>query len=89
MDDERRPSGVGASFSPRFENGEQLSAINVHSLTMVVFFTSNVVSPPCSVYMGKDKVENEDLIRYGTDLDVWFHVDKVGLRPSSSFDGCS
>lgn len=27
--------------------------------------------------MGKDKVENEDLIKYGDEQDVWFHVDKV------------
>lgn len=27
--------------------------------------------------MGRDKVENEDLIKYGTDRDVWFHVDKL------------
>ncbi|KAG8997942.1 hypothetical protein FRB90_012405 [Tulasnella sp. 427] len=27
--------------------------------------------------MGRDKVENEDLIKYGTTADVWFHVDKL------------
>jgi hypothetical protein len=27
--------------------------------------------------MGKDKFENEDLIKYGWDTDVWFHVDKL------------
>lgn len=27
--------------------------------------------------MGRDKVENEDLIKYGDDDDVWFHVDKL------------
>lgn len=32
--------------------------------------------------MGKDKVENEDLIRYGDEDDVWFHVDKVSRRLS-------
>jgi len=26
--------------------------------------------------MGKDKVENEDLIKYGFPEDIWFHVDK-------------
>ncbi|CED85552.1 Predicted coiled-coil protein [Phaffia rhodozyma] len=44
---------------------------------MVVFFTSNVVDPPATIYMGKDKVENEDLIKYGTKEDIWFHVDKL------------
>lgn len=27
--------------------------------------------------MGKDKYENEELIRYGLDLDVWWHVDEL------------
>lgn len=44
---------------------------------MVVFFTSKVVSPPVTIYMGKDKVENEELLRYGLPSDVWFHVDKL------------
>lgn len=29
------------------------------------------------IYMGKDKHENEDLIRYGFPVDVWFHVDNL------------
>ncbi|KAJ1937696.1 hypothetical protein EC988_007815, partial [Linderina pennispora] len=44
---------------------------------MVLYFTSNVVDPPAMVYMGKDKFENEDLIKYGWPEDVWFHVDKL------------
>ncbi|KAG8696435.1 Coiled-coil domain-containing protein 25, partial [Ceratobasidium sp. 395] len=35
------------------------------------------VDPPAVIYMGKDKEENEDLIRYGWPQDVWFHVDKL------------
>ena len=27
-------------------------------------------------YMGRDKYENEELIKYGWEEDVWFHVDK-------------
>lgn len=27
------------------------------------------------IYMGKDKFENEDLLKYGFPEDVWFHVD--------------
>ncbi|KPI42799.1 Coiled-coil domain-containing protein 25 [Cyphellophora attinorum] len=42
---------------------------------MVYYFKSNVVDPPAFVYMGKDKVENEDLIRFGWDED--FHVDNL------------
>jgi len=44
---------------------------------MVFYFTSNVVDPPAMIYMGKDKYENEDLIKYGWEEDVWFHVDKL------------
>ncbi|TVY55821.1 Coiled-coil domain-containing protein [Lachnellula suecica] len=44
---------------------------------MVYYFTSNVVSPSAFVYVGKDKVENEDLIKFGMEEDVWFHADKL------------
>ncbi|KAK4506978.1 hypothetical protein PRZ48_000712 [Zasmidium cellare] len=44
---------------------------------MVFYFTSNVVQPAAYIYMGKDKVENEDLIAHGWDEDVWFHVDNL------------
>lgn len=29
------------------------------------------------MYMGKDKYENEDLIKYGLPEDIWFHVDDM------------
>uniref|UniRef100_A0A1I7VWF7 Coiled-coil domain-containing protein 25 n=2 Tax=Loa loa TaxID=7209 RepID=A0A1I7VWF7_LOALO len=44
---------------------------------MVIRFTSNVTDPPVMLYMGVDKFENENLIRWGWPEDVWFHVDKV------------
>lgn len=44
---------------------------------MVYYFTSNTVSPTAFIYVGKDKVENEELIKYGLDEDVWFHVDNL------------
>ncbi|KXS10421.1 DUF814-domain-containing protein [Gonapodya prolifera JEL478] len=44
---------------------------------MVFYFTSSVVDPPAQIYMGKDKFENEDLIKWGWEEDVWFHVDKL------------
>ncbi|KAJ3521931.1 hypothetical protein NMY22_g12104 [Coprinellus aureogranulatus] len=44
---------------------------------MVLFFTSTAVSPAATIYMGRDKVENEELIRYAWPQDVWFHVDKL------------
>ncbi|KAI9637834.1 uncharacterized protein MKK02DRAFT_35925 [Dioszegia hungarica] len=44
---------------------------------MVLFFTSKVVDPPVTIYMGRDKVENEELLKYGLPTDIWFHVDKL------------
>ncbi|EAT83928.1 hypothetical protein HBI56_061070 [Parastagonospora nodorum] len=44
---------------------------------MVYYFTSNTTSPSAYIYMGKDKVENEDLIKHGWDEDIWFHVDNL------------
>jgi predicted ribosome quality control (RQC) complex YloA/Tae2 family protein len=41
---------------------------------MVLFFTC-LSDPNIVIYMGKDKYENEELIKYAwPDLDVWFHV---------------
>ncbi|KAI9756409.1 MAG: hypothetical protein M1815_003670 [Lichina confinis] len=69
---------------------------------MVYYFTSNVVSPSAFLYVGKDKVENEELIKYGLEED--FHADKLSsahiyLRlnegesweniPSELLDDCS
>ncbi|KAI8923636.1 hypothetical protein BC831DRAFT_469953 [Entophlyctis helioformis] len=44
---------------------------------MVYYHTSDVVDPPALIYVGKDKFENEELIKYGWEEDVWFHVDKL------------
>ncbi|KAL2073352.1 hypothetical protein VTL71DRAFT_10676 [Oculimacula yallundae] len=44
---------------------------------MVYYFSSNAVAPSAQIYAGKDKVENEDLIKYGLEEDVWFHADKL------------
>ncbi|XP_054154495.1 coiled-coil domain-containing protein 25-like isoform X2 [Oppia nitens] len=60
---------------------------------MVYYFTTNVVSPPMTIFMGFDKHENEDLIRWGWPEDLWFHVDKessahvyLRLRPGQTLD---
>ncbi|KAJ7599909.1 cytoplasmic protein [Mycena floridula] len=44
---------------------------------MVLFFTSTASGAPVTLYMGRDKVENEELIRYAWPQDIWFHVDKL------------
>ena len=46
---------------------------------MVFYFLSTVCDPPTVLFMGRDKYENEDLIKHGWPEDVWFHVDKVIL----------
>jgi hypothetical protein len=61
---------------------------------MVFYFTSS-----CGeflLYMGKDKYENEDLIKYGLDEDVWFHVDDLSsahvylrMKPGMTLDDLS
>jgi hypothetical protein len=38
-------------------------------LEMVFFFTTK--NPAYVIYMGKDKYENEDLIKYGFPEDIW------------------
>merc|ERR1712115_92582 len=48
-----------------------------HTIKMVYYFTSKVVDPPVTLFMGFDKHENEELIKWGWPEDVWFHVDKV------------
>jgi len=60
---------------------------------MVYYFTSTVVDPPVTLFMGFDKHENEELIKWGWPEDVWFHVDKLSsahvylrLRPGESLD---
>ncbi|KAM6494262.1 cytoplasmic protein [Amanita muscaria] len=44
---------------------------------MVLFFTSTATDSPVTLYMGRDKFENEDLIKYAWPQDIWFHVDKL------------
>ncbi|KAI1831894.1 hypothetical protein DTO027I6_7309 [Penicillium roqueforti] len=52
---------------------------------MVFYFTSNVVEPSAFIYVGKDKFENEELIKYGLDNDVCAHV-YVRLREGETWD---
>ncbi|CAG0919739.1 unnamed protein product [Notodromas monacha] len=60
---------------------------------MVFYFTTNVVSPPVTLFMGLDKYENEDLIKWGWPEHVWFHVDKLSsahvyleLKPNETLE---
>ena len=40
---------------------------------MVYYFTSR---DGHTIYVGKDKFENEELIKYGLPIDIWFHADE-------------
>ena len=58
---------------------------------MVYYFKSR--SGEYTIYMGKDKYENEDLIKYGHPEDVWFHVDDLSsahvylrMKPGMTMD---
>ena len=45
---------------------------------MVFYYKTR--EPSYFVYVGRDKYENEELIKHGWDTDVWFHVDKVSCN---------
>ncbi|KAJ6830390.1 coiled-coil domain-containing protein 25 isoform X2 [Iris pallida] len=44
---------------------------------MVFYFKARPDVGDYTIFMGFDKFENEDLIKYGFPEDVWFHVDKM------------
>eukprot|EP00180_Rhodochaete_pulchella_P000608 Plantae.Rhodophyta-Rhodochaete_pulchella.ctg1446.p2 GENE.Plantae.Rhodophyta-Rhodochaete_pulchella.ctg1446~~Plantae.Rhodophyta-Rhodochaete_pulchella.ctg1446.p2 ORF type:complete len:212 (-),score=37.53 Plantae.Rhodophyta-Rhodochaete_pulchella.ctg1446:2973-3608(-) len=58
---------------------------------MVFFYTTSDAS--FAVYAGRDKYENETLLKYAWDEDVWFHVEKLSsahvylrLNPGQTLD---
>uniref|UniRef100_A0A1I7Z565 Coiled-coil domain-containing protein 25 n=1 Tax=Steinernema glaseri TaxID=37863 RepID=A0A1I7Z565_9BILA len=65
--------------SPRWPGGNRIFFRNPirQESKMVLKYYSNAVNPPAMIYMGRDKVENENLIRWGWPEDVWFHVDNL------------
>jgi len=48
---------------------------------MVYYFTA---IDGTMLYMGKDKYENEDLIKYGWPEDIWFHVSTKKKKNNNS-----
>ncbi|XP_022976647.1 coiled-coil domain-containing protein 25-like [Cucurbita maxima] len=44
---------------------------------MVYYFKARPDVGDYSIFMGLDKYENEELIKYGFPEDIWFHVDKM------------
>eukprot|EP00474_Spongospora_subterranea_P010713 CRZ11171.1 hypothetical protein [Spongospora subterranea] len=58
---------------------------------MVYYFTSTCDDQEFTIYMGKDKFENELLIAHGWPEDLWFHADNLSsahvyIRTPSSTD---
>lgn len=49
--------------------------IYIYDHAIMVFFFET--STGYVIYMGRDKFENEDLIKYGIPEDIWFHVDDL------------
>ncbi|KAA8525295.1 hypothetical protein F0562_007150 [Nyssa sinensis] len=45
--------------------------------TMVFYFKARPDAGDYTIFMGLDKFENEELIKYGFPEDIWFHVDKM------------
>ncbi|KAL6006222.1 hypothetical protein ACLOJK_040268 [Asimina triloba] len=45
--------------------------------SMVFYFKARPDVGDYTIFMGLDKYENEDLIKYGFPEDIWFHVDKM------------
>jgi hypothetical protein len=44
---------------------------------MVFYFKARPEAGDYTIFMGLDKYENEELIKFGFPEDVWFHVDKM------------
>ncbi|KAI5403336.1 Coiled-coil domain-containing protein 25 [Lathyrus oleraceus] len=44
---------------------------------MVFYFKARPEAGDFTIFMGLDKFENEELIKYGFIEDIWFHVDKM------------
>ncbi|KAL9253484.1 Coiled-coil domain-containing protein [Drosera capensis] len=44
---------------------------------MVFYFKARPEAGDYTIFMGLDKFENEELIKYGLPEDIWFHVDKM------------
>ncbi|CAN1837942.1 Coiled-coil domain-containing protein 25 [Linum perenne] len=44
---------------------------------MVFYFKARPEAGDYTIFMGLDKYENEELIKYGFPEDIWFHVEKM------------
>ena len=65
------PASFAYKLEPKLDNSSTFNLIPAHAFAMVFYFTSTVVDPPVTLFMGEDKHENENLIRWGWPEDVW------------------
>jgi len=66
---------LGRTFSPPSPSSQRNPYCCWPHEAMPFFFTPR--DPKYVIYMGKDKYENEELIKYGHPEDIWFHVDEL------------
>ncbi|KNZ57057.1 hypothetical protein VP01_2253g2 [Puccinia sorghi] len=66
-----------------FKSNGQFPSPVVDPANPVTLYVHSFYSSPDLFYMGKDKHENEELIKHAWGEDIWFHVDKVGEMLSS------
>jgi hypothetical protein len=44
-------------------------------ILQIIWYIILKTDPNYVIYMGRDKYENEELLKYAFDIDIWFHVD--------------
>lgn len=65
---------AGPSLSPC---RPRLATFSLECLTLMLHGLVYTTAPEgYMLYMGKDKVENEELIKFAWPEDIWYHVDK-------------
>ena len=78
-----KPRGALAAFSSRRWSSTSRAQVRRRWGRWRAHTRPAVVSPPAFLYMGRDKFENENLIKFGWPEDVWYVV-LVTFRRSSA-----
>jgi hypothetical protein len=75
-----RNTSKRARIPPR-QFGPVSSALTVRPFRLLLparrVFVCSLIAEKYTLYMGRDKIENEDLIKFGWAQDVWFHVSNL------------
>jgi NFACT protein RNA binding domain len=64
-------------FDSTGTNSSPTPPLRVFALKEIMVYYYKSTCGKYTIYMGRDKFENEDLIKYGWPEDVWFHVDDL------------